>query len=103
MSIKITYTATLTEQEVEILAQVKGYSPTVLESQEQEDWTFVQVEIPNWISKADFIADVFKAMIVNDATSVFLAQTRNAMAEQVRIQEEAIRESVQSSITSTIE
>lgn len=37
MSIKITYTATLTEQEVEILAQVKGYSPTVLESQEQED------------------------------------------------------------------
>lgn len=103
MSIKITYTATLTEQEVEILAKVKGYSTTVTESQEQEDGTFKQVEIPNPISKADFIADVFKAMIVNDATNVFLNTVRSAMAEQVRIQEEAIRESVQASITSTIE
>lgn len=92
-----------TTEQIDTLAQVKGYSPTVTESQEQEDGTFVQVEIPNPISKADFIRSVYESMIVNDATNVFSNALRTQMAEQVRIQEEAIRESVQASITSTIE
>ena len=37
LSMIITISATLTEEQIDILAQVKGYSPTVLESQEQED------------------------------------------------------------------
>lgn len=100
---QITITATLTEEQINILAKAKGYQPTVTESQEQEDGTFQNVEIPNGISESEFVKNVYQNMIVNDTTNVFLSQTREAMAEQVRQAENEIRTLVSSSITSSIE
>lgn len=99
----ITISATLTEEQINILAQAKGYQSTVTESQEQEDGTFKDVEIPNGILPAEFIRSVYESMIVNDATNVFLAKSREAMAEQIRTAEEEIRAIASSSITSSIE
>lgn len=93
----ITISATLTDEQIDTLAQVKGYSSKISNLGENGI-----VETDNPVSPADFIRSVYEAMIVNDATSVFSNSLRTTMAEQVRVQEEAIRESVQSSITSTI-
>lgn len=99
----ITISATLTEEQINILAQTKGHQSTVIKSQEQEDGTFKDVEIPNGISASDFIRSVYESMIVNDVTNVFLAKSREAMAEQIRTAEEEIRTIISSSITSSIE
>lgn len=93
----ITISATLTEEQIAILAQVKGYSPKIQNLGEK--WV---VESDNPQSPAEFIRSVYESMIINDATNVFLGAVRSQMAEQVRVQEEAIRWSIQSSITSSI-
>lgn len=61
----ITITATLTEEQLNILGTYKWYS----------EW-----------NKEEFIRDVYQSMIINDATNVFIDYSRK-QTEQARLDE----------------
>lgn len=87
---QITVTATLPTQEyIDILAKMKGYNEVIF-------WE------PNQESKEEFLRKVYDAFIQNDIANEYI---KNAIAnrESERITEEqAIRDLVSSSITSSI-
>ena len=95
----ITISATLTTEQIDILAKQKGYQDTI--SVPWEEQAIVQVANPQ--SKEDFIRQVYEGIILADATREYIAHS-NHQKEEARIAEEnAIREQVAQSITSTIE
>lgn len=93
----ITITATLTEEQIEILSNAKGYQPTV------STWPIEELTtIPNPKTRADFIAEQYLGLITSDASKEFSAYS-NRQREEARIAEEnAIREQVVASISSSI-
>jgi hypothetical protein len=116
----ISISATPSDEYIHILATQKGYQDTVQAPVEKEEsyesciW-LDGVEIPagtrtitvwenvnNPQSKEDFLRQVFEGIIKNDV-SIELIRHNNQMKEEARIAEEnAIREAVASSITSSI-
>lgn len=91
----ITISATLNDEQINILASQKGYQANFLDNSE--------VCYANPQSKEDFIRQVYEGVILGDATREFIAYS-NRQKEEARIAEEnAIREQVTNSITSTIE
>lgn len=86
---KITISATLTSDQIDILAKQKWYNETIFDYQNPQ-------------SKEDFLRQVYEGIILNDATREYISYS-NRQKEEARIAEEnAIREQVSSSITSTI-
>lgn len=88
---QITVTATFpTQEQIDILANMKGYSDTIF-------WE------PNTQSKEDFLRQVYEGIIIADATKEFVRNSQiNKEAERIA-EENAIREQVISSITSSIQ
>lgn len=99
---KITLTATLSDEEISILALQKWYYDkiTVIEDPENPS-VFTEVDNPQ--SKSDFIRQVYEWIIISDATKIFTEYRSAQLKEQQRLLEEAVRQWVSSSITSTIE
>lgn len=94
---KITISATLTTEQIDILAKQKGYQDTISSGVIPDI-----VEIPNPQSKADFIRQVYEGIILGDATREYISFA-NRQKDEARIAEEnAIREQVSQSITSNI-
>lgn len=95
---KITITAELTDEQVQIVSSQKWYSETTTELQ---DW--VLVEIPNSATREEFIKSVYESMIKNDAKGVFIAYANQSREEERQQEEQAIQALIDSSITSTID
>jgi len=104
---KLSITATLTEEEVIILAQEKWWSPTVTETKEKiEEWVFAwyeTIEISNPITAEQFIVNVYQSMIVQDATKVFTEYRTQELKQQIAQTENIVTEQVTQAITSSIE
>jgi hypothetical protein len=118
---KITISAELSQEYIDVIAKRKGYSDTEVVQQTIStpypeavlaDGTIqpagvatetVNVEVPNSKSKEVFIKELYYNMIVNDAISIFLSEAKAQRAEADRIEEETIRANVLSAINSTVE
>ena len=87
---KITISAELTAEQVQILSTKKGYSETIFGE-------------PNTQSREEYLKEVYTGIIMADATNVFISYTKEQRAEQARLEEETIRANVAASITSSIE
>ena len=97
---KITISATLIPEQIDILAKQKGYQETFQETNVE---TNEVSNYPNPQSKEDFIRQVYEGIILADATREYIGYS-NRQKEEARIAEEnAIREQVAQSITSSIE
>ena len=81
----ITITASLTEDQLDIISRQKWYN---LDSE---------------LSKSEFIKNVYESLIINDATNIFIDYSRKQLEETRLAEENAIREQVKSSISSSIE
>ncbi len=92
---KITLTATLTEEEINILASKKWY-------QSHFDWPKWEL-IENSQSAPDYIRQVYEWIIIADTTRVFTEYRTQQIKDQISLTEQAVRDWVASSITSTIE
>jgi len=111
----------LQQEFIDVVAQQKGYQYTKIVPVEKEesfdtyigiDWVEVPAgirkvqvmeEVPNTQSKEDFLRQVYEWMVVNDVSTEII-RFNNKMKEEALIAEEnAIREAVAQSITSTIE
>lgn len=94
---QITFTATLTSEQIFILAKQKGYSDTI---STVDNWEII--DTPNPVTAEEFIKQVYTSLIINDATDCFLRHI-NQQKEQERIeQENLIRTQVSESITSSL-
>lgn len=91
--------ASLTDEQAIILASTKWYSSTITVL----DGNTVVSEQTNPETPFDFLKRVYEQMIVEDATKGFIAHSERAIAEQKLAEENAIRESVISSIVSSVE
>jgi len=117
---KITITATLTEEELSILAYNKGYVNTITEYEDVETpyeaYTIWGIDHPAWVyivqkpveksnpqTPQDYVRQVYEGIIIADATNIFTEYRSVKLKEQQKLLEEAVRESVTSSITSTID
>lgn len=87
---KITISAELTAEQVQILSTKKGYSETIFGE-------------PNLQTREEYLKEVYTGIIMADATNVFVSYAKEQRAEQERIEEETIRANVAASITSSIE
>ena len=120
---QITITATLTEEHVSILATVKWYQPTVTITEQKEvltdeieiiDGVFIptwkkitsiqdiQTIIQNPQSRADFIAEQYNRLISTDADNEYIRYAKKQREEAELAEENAIREQVKASISSSI-
>lgn len=95
---KITISATLTEDEVFILSTMKWYQEEIVSF---EDWK--ELRVSNTQSRADFIRQVYEGMLTWDAVQVFTEYRSAQLKEQQALLEQAVREWVSASITSAIE
>ena len=121
---QITITATITEEQVSILATVKWYQPTVTITEQKEvltdeieiiDGVFtptwkkitsiqdIQTIIQNPQSRADFIAEQYNRLISTDAENEYIRYAKKQREEAELAEENAIREQVKASISSSIE
>lgn len=120
---QITITATLTEEQVSILATVKWYQPTVTITEQKEvltdeieiiDGVFtptwkkitsiqdIQTIIQNPQSRADFIAEQYNRLISTDAENEYIRYAKKQREDAELAEENAIREQVKASISSSI-
>ena len=117
---KITLTATLTDEEIEILASAKWYEKIIIEYEEietpYEAHTIWEIKYPAWVSiskntvekenpqtASDYIRQVYEGIIIADATKVFTEYRTKQIKEQIILTEQEVRDWVTSSITSTVE
>ena len=104
---KLSITATLTEEEVLILAKAKWREETFIEYKwELVDGLIVEwekIETPNPQTAADFIVSVYQAMIANDATKIFTEYRTQELKKQIAQTESIVKEWVESVIISSIE
>lgn len=120
---QITITATITEEQVSILATVKWYQPTVTITEQKEvltdeieiiDGVFtptwkkitsiqdIQTIIQNPQSRADFIAEQYNRLISTDAENEYIRYAKKQREDAELAEENAIREQVKASISSSI-
>ena len=106
----LTISATLNDEQVALIAQSKGYSDTVgvedkTETTDENGNVSVSIthsSIPNPQSPADYVCKKYEEMIVEDAKSIFLSFSRKQKEEEQMAEEQAIRDTVTQSITSTV-
>lgn len=99
---KITLTASITDEEAQVLALQKWYSSRITVIADPENPSIFS-EIDNPQSASDFIRQVYEWFIIADVTKVFTEFRSRELQEEQRKLEEYIREWVVSSITSTVE
>lgn len=120
---QITITATLTEEQIEILSNMKWYQPTVTITEQKEvltdeieiiDGVFtptwkkitsiqdIQTIIQNPQSRADFIAEQYNRLISTDAENEYIRYAKKQREDAELAEENAIREQVKASISSSI-
>lgn len=97
---KITVSATLNEEQIDILAKQKGYQETFQETNVE---TNEVSNYPNPQSKEDFIRQVYEGIILADATREYISYANSTKENERIAYENSIREQVASSITSNIE
>lgn len=90
----ITIAAELTSEQIDIIASMKWYSPTVIEN---------EIEIQNPQSPEDFIRSVYESLIKSDATRIFIDYGNKGKESARLLEEQGIRDLVSSSISSKIE
>lgn len=95
---KITISATLTEEETYILSNTKWYQEQILSI---VDWEYVNN--PNTQTREDFLRQVYEWILSADATNIFTEYRSAQLKEEQRLLQEAVREWVIASITSTVE
>lgn len=100
---KLSITATLTEEEVIILAKNKWWNETIVDSNFDENQNIVHTEMKNPQSPQDFIVSVYKTMIVQDATKIFTEYRTQELKEQIRLTEEMVQTQLTEAIISSIE
>lgn len=104
---KLWITATLSEEEILILSSSKWYQETFsrYEYSTDNDWVVTEtpITVTNPQSREEFLSSVYTSMIVADATSIFTQYKTQQLKDQINATEKAVRESVESNITSTIE
>lgn len=81
---KITITASLTEEQIDILSIMKNYTPELNQS------------------KWDFIRELYEWMISRDASYEYTRFAKRQREEAEQAEENAIREQVKASISSSI-
>ncbi len=99
----ITITAPVTPEELVILSDMKGYQPTVSVTDDPNptiDSVYTVVQNP--ISREEFVATQYRGLIIDDATKEYIRYAKKAREDAERAEEQAIRSSVESAITSTI-
>lgn len=99
----ITISATLTPEQIDILATQKGYQDTIITGNALLTNPPQLEQIPNPQSKEDFIRQVYEGIILGDATREYIAYSTRQKEEARIAEENAIREQVAQSITSSIE
>lgn len=116
---KITITASLTDEELNILASTKGYEKIITSFEDVETpyeaYTMWEVAYPAWVSiskqpvqidnpqsQGDYIRQVYEGIIISDATRIFTDYRSQQLKEQQALLEQAVREWVAASITSAI-
>ena len=98
---KITVTAELTPEQIEILSKMKGYQSMLTVIDTESPTNLIESENPQ--SKEDYIRQVYEGIIKADASHEFIAFAHmNREAEKLAL-ETSIREQVDSSVTSNIE
>jgi len=106
----LTISATLNDEQVALIAQNKGYSDIVgvedkIETTDENGIISVSTthsSIPNPQSPADYVCKKYEDMIIEDAKAIFLSFSRKQKEEEQQKEEQAIRDAVTQSITSTI-
>lgn len=99
---KLSITATLTDEEVTTLARAKWWDEKVSVTIETENWNDI-AEQDNPLTAADFIVNVYQAMIANDAALVFTHVNTVALKEQIAAAEASIQAQVNGFLSSSIE
>lgn len=118
---KITISAELTPEQVQILSTKKGYSEEIQSIKETEteypetttaEWIvisawvtkyFENITISNPQSREEYLKEVYTWIITADTTNVFIQYAKEQRAEAERIEQEEIRANVVAAITSSIE
>lgn len=100
---KLSITATLTEEEVIILAKNKWWNETIIDSNFDENQNIVHTEIPNPQTASEFIINVYQSMIIQDATRMFTEYRTQELKEQIKLTEETVQNQVTEAIISSIE
>lgn len=99
---KLSITATLTEEEVIILAKQKWWNETIIDSNFDENQNIVHTEKLNPLTASEFIVNVYQSMIVQDATKVFTEYRTQELKQQIAQTENIVTEQVTQAITSSI-
>lgn len=94
---KLSITATLTEEEVLILAKQKWWSETTTHF----EWADL-IETKNPQSAADFIVSVYQSMIITDATRVFTEYRTQELKQSILETEQLVKTDVETAITYSI-
>jgi len=98
----ITITANLTEEQALILAKEKGWSDTISTLDITTEPILI-VTVPNTQTVGEFLANVYQAMVKNDAERIYISvfnQNRDTENEAAR---QMIRDQVATSISSLVE
>lgn len=98
---KLTISATLTDEQVLILAKAKWRSEKVWVGESDDMSTKVEVNNPQTAS--DFVVAVYQSMIVDDATKIFTDYRTEELKKQIAQTWELVKTDVTSAITSSIE
>lgn len=98
---KLTISATLTDEEVLILAKAKWWSETV-RVWDGDDMS-LKTEVPNPQTASSFIVSVYQSMIVQDTTKVFTNYRTEELKQQIVQAEVLVKTDVENAITSLIE
>lgn len=98
----LSISATLTEEEILILATAKWRS-NKKNINKNDNWVITIIEVNNDISASEFIVNVYQSMIVQDATRIFTEYRTQELKEQITQTENVVTEQVTQAITSSIE
>lgn len=98
---KLSITATLTEEELLILAKQKWRSPTIVDSSFDENQNIVHTEKENPLKAQEFVINVYQSMIIQDATRIFTEYRTQELKEQISQTENEVKKSIESVITSS--
>ena len=99
----ITITAPVTPEELVILSDMKGYQPTVSITEDTiPTLDSVYTVVPNPVSREEFVATQCRGLIVEDATKEYVRYAKKQREEAELAEENAIREQVKASISSSI-
>ena len=99
----ITIQATLTEEQALLLAKEKWYSETITNIVDNTVFPAITEQITNPETSFEFLKRVYEAMIVQDATSLYLAVYERDRRQEQEAEVNALKEQVISSITSSVE